>query len=254
MQSSSSRLLGAFSLSLSLAFGGCTANTTQPLAGTDGGGGDGGGSDAAPQASGTSSCAETLTCIVNCPANDDVCANACYDRASQTGQGKLMALVDCINTNKCADATCTKTSCGTELNACLQDAPPQTVDSGIPPTTGSPLPADIVGTWSHISVDWGQTYTLGAAGTYSLVSLYDNAGTCIAIKKLSTTIDGAATVQGDKLTLTPTSGTQLTVDCLNKSTTKPASPVTRQFQWSLSPDKTTLTLTDSTGATNFTRQ
>jgi hypothetical protein len=119
---------------------------------------------------------------------------------------------------------------------------------------GSALPADLVGSWQHVSGQWGENYTFKANGTWSGVFLYDNSGTCITISKIATAIDGVAEVQASTITLTRVKGTQTTTDCSNNATMKPTTTSTSQYTWSLSPDKLTLTLTDGSGSTNFMKQ
>lgn len=244
---------GLARLAPSIAFLGCTV--VAPGNHGDGGGGDGApNGDSGVATSGTASCGQTVTCVGACPANDDPCAQACFDKASPAGQQLILALVACIDKNKCADAPCVQASCATDLNACIQDVEAPPLDGGAPPTMGAPLPADLVGKWQAISSQFGQTYTFNANGTWTGVFLYDNSGACISILKMSTTIDGLAEVQGSTLTLTRVMGTQTTTDCSHKMTTKPTSQATNQYAWGLSPDKLTLTLTNADGSIAFTKQ
>jgi len=219
-------------------------------AGKDGGGGDG----AAATKSGTASCGQTVSCIQGCPANDDACTQACLDKASPNGQSLLLALVNCIETNKCMDATCTQTSCKSELSACVSDVEAAPADAGVPPTMGAPLPATLVGTWQRIGGQYGESYTFNANGSYSSVFLYDNSGTCLTIRKLSTSIDGVAEASGSTLTLTQVKGTQSTTDCNDAVTTKPTTNRSLQYAWSVSQDGLTLTLTNDTGPSDYKKQ
>lgn len=232
-----------------LPLAGCTVVT--PSSSGDGGG-DGAAGDGGVAKSGTASCGQTVTCLGAC--NDDPCQQACFDKASPAGQQLITALANCLNTNMCNDAACAKAKCTPELTACAQDVEAPPPDAGVPPTMGAPLPADLVGHWHRVTLQWGEDYTFNANGTYTGVFLYDNAGSCITIKSIATSLDGVAEAKGNTLTLTRLKGTQTTTDCSDNATMKPTSQSTSQYTWSVSPDKMTLTLTDGAGSSDYKKQ
>lgn len=239
-------------LALASLIAACSSTTTvQPNNNKDGGSQ---GPDSGLGKSGTASCGQTVTCVAACPTNDNACADACVYAANPNGQVLLLALVDCINKNTCADSACVQAKCSSELSACVNDTETAPADAGPPPVMASPLPADLVGTWQHIAGDYGQSYTFNANGSWSGIFLYDNSGSCITIRKLATSTDGVAQAQGNALTLTRVTVSVTTTDCSNGVTTKPGVTGTVAFTWSLSADKKTLTLTDSSGDTAFLRQ
>lgn len=202
-------------------------------------------------AKGSATCAESLTCVASCPDNDQACLDKCDARASTAGASKLVALANCLDAAKCADATCAKAKCAAELDACLNDV--SSGSSGAPPPGGqTPLPSALVGTWDAISSETGFSYTFSADGKYLATSVYQAGGTCLAISKLTTSVDGVAAVDGQTLALTPTSGSQSTTDCSGVTKDKSTSPSPRTFTWSVVGTK--LTLTDENGPLDFTKK
>jgi hypothetical protein len=230
-------------LSLALA---CTI-TTQ---GQPGGSGAGTPDGSVTVTGANTSCAEAVTCIANCPDNDEPCSNACYDRASPTGQTLLNTLVTCISDSMCADGACVKQKCPSQLSACIDDvAPPAT--STVPPTTAAPLPAALVGTWSSVDSTSGESYTFKADGTYESLIIYEPSGRCVITAKLVAFVDGVASTNGQTLSLTPIKGRVDTTDCSDTTTSKPSNPPNRAVTWSVAADL--LTLTEGGNSANYRR-
>ncbi len=239
----------------------CSSSTSSGASpSADGGGADGStggeagtsGDGGSVSAKGSDTCAQSLTCVAECPDNDQACIDKCDARASTAGATKLVALANCLDAQKCADATCAKAKCGPELDACLNDVSSGGTTTTPPAGAQTPLPSTLVGTWDSISSSIGFEYVFAADGKYTATSVYQAGSTCLAISKLVTSIDGVAAVDGSTLTLTPTHGSQSTTDCGGTTKDKTTSPSPRTFTWSVSGTK--LTLTDDTGSLDYAKQ
>jgi hypothetical protein len=236
-----------------LGFAACTIATANGPAGS-GASAEGGAaqSDAGTGVGvGSASCSQTVTCIASCAANDEACANACYAEASPKGQELVAALATCIDSKACADSACVTSRCSAELDACVADVSVER-DAGVPPTTGAPLPADLVGSWSNVNSQYGQTFTFNAGGSYDAVLVYESSGRCVIQSKFVAYVEGAASADATTLTLTPSKGNVDTTDCSGIVTRKPSMPQNRLFTWSVSAGVLTLNEAGRT-PTNYKR-
>lgn len=197
---------------------GCTASSTgaNNAAATGGSANDAGTTQSAPGGLG---CNDILACVAKCSADDKACADACIAKGSPDGKGKANALGQCIEKNQCADSSCVKASCNSELTACVNS---KTATSGAPAAQGS-LPAELVGRW------FGRTegYELHADGTI-IHSIEVTTGTCHT-KTLDT---GVAVVNGSSMTVSLTSGSVVICDA-----PKAYEPSTHEYTWSIETGK-----------------
>jgi len=180
-------------------------------------------------------CLEIFQCAASCTATG--CEDACLARGSADAKSAVTDVVNCYQTNSCADGTCLQTKCGTELGACgAQAAPPTgTPVSNVPP--GSAVPTQLAGKWhsfyepNQATRDW----TFGADGTtkYYNTGAYDMPGGC----KWGTITDstGAVVVEGDKVTYYQTGGTQQSSTC-GQAKTEPAPQKAYAYRWSIEPN------------------
>ena len=136
--------------------------------------------------------------------------------------------------------------CASEADACTGGGQPSGgKDSGVPPTGGGTVPAELVGHWA--TSDQSTTYQFEADGTYRYEFAYESSLTCIAYLSQRTIETGTASVQGDTLTTMGKSRTIATQDCSYKSSSQADGGKTQSFRYTISGS--TLALTDSKGNT-----
>jgi hypothetical protein len=200
---------------------------------------DGGGSKqdaAAPAAEKNLTCLAILKCLADCPAADMACPDACADKGSADGKAKVVALAQCVETNKCMDVMCLETSCATQLDACLAP-PPQT--GGTPLDGSAPMgsiPQKYVGSWQHTS-SYGSTdaFVFRADGTLSRKQfMLGNLSGCSSSTAIQS--DGTAVFMGDDFTFNITKSDVTTNKC-GVFTTVPGS--TGAFPFSAAPTQYT---------------
>ncbi|MGE0545726.1 MAG: hypothetical protein AB7O24_11355 [Kofleriaceae bacterium] len=87
-----------------------------------------------PEGGGSLSCREIVeTCDTSC--SDPLCLHQCSPQGTPDARAQHDALLDCGQRNGCADETCMRASCPSEIDACMGAPPP----SG-PPGSSEPAP------------------------------------------------------------------------------------------------------------------
>lgn len=177
-------------------------------------------------------CLEIFQCAADCTATG--CEDACLASGSADAKTAVTNVINCYETNKCADGACLQTRCGTELGACgAQAAPP----GGTPVTTvpsGSAVPTQLSGKWTSFyepnqaARDW--TFNADGTAQFYNTGAYDMPGGC----KWGTITDSSGTVviEGDKLTYYQTAGTQQTSQC-GQQKSEPAPKSSYSYRWSI---------------------
>lgn len=177
-------------------------------------------------------CLEIFQCAANCTGTG--CEDACLARGSADAKTAVTDVVNCYQTNNCADGTCLQTNCGTQLGACgAQAAPPSgTPVSTVPP--GSAVPANLAGKWHYYyqpnaaTRDW--VFNADGSATYHNESSYDMPGGCKWAGITNST--GTVVVQADMVTYYQTGGTQSSSTC-GQAKTEPAPQSSYTYQWSI---------------------
>jgi hypothetical protein len=211
----------------------CTAVSTNGAkpGGADGGPPDGGSSSGST--SGQLSCLDVLRCVGDCPtdATADACAQACVDRTAPSSQQVTQAFATCLTDEKCQDANCIKTRCGTELDACLADDASK--QQGTPPSAPAPaptansIPADLVGIWSAGST----SYQFDADGSTTQV-FSSQAGTTCTYGTGLTSSGVTTVVDGSTLVYHRSTGTIVSTSC-GSSSSKPLAPADLTYRYAL---------------------
>jgi hypothetical protein len=115
------------------------------------------------------SCLQILQAAIQCP--DDACADLALANGTPEGQTNVIALATCIQAQACEDSACIETSCGAELNTCVDSSGP--ITGGTPLTGTAPngsVPADLVGNWSGARDGITYTVSFNADGSGSMMS------------------------------------------------------------------------------------
>ena len=208
--------------------------------------GTSGGGDSAVGATAGDSCNKIFTCVGEC--TDDSCANDCYAKGSAAGQQTIDALLQCLDTNGCTDATCAKMYCQQEIDACTNDVTVNGNGNGGPPVTQGDIDPSLVGDWMAHSI----SYHFSADGSYFMAGLLAPPGMCLAFDHIDFIDHGVAQTQGNVLATTATTSKQVTTDCAGNQTTKTTPGDTKQFTWSISGS--TLTMVGDTGSIDYQKQ
>lgn len=208
-----------------------SSNGVAPPGGADGGASDGGASSGSTSA--LLSCLGVLTCVGDCPtdAGADACAQACLDRTAPSSQQVTQSFATCLTDKKCQDASCIKTQCGTELDACLADDASK--QQGKPPSGPAPapaansIPADLVGVWAVGST----SYQFDADGSTTQVFSTQTGTTCTYGTGL--TSSGVTTVvDGSTLVYHRSTGTLVTTSC-GSTSSKPLAAADLTYRYAL---------------------
>jgi hypothetical protein len=213
------------SIAMSL-FAACTSTD----GGGDGGGGNGGGGGGGGASEGTT-CAQVLDCIDTC--STDACANNCVADGSNEAQDQINDLAACIEQSTCTDPTCISQQCSAELTACGGD-----LGGGGGGQQGTPLPAQLVGTWDHTAAGVSITFQLTADGRVSKVAgLFTGSGSCSSSFVFQ--YDGIVELDGDRLSFLPTTGSFTSYGCDGTTPTN-SGPRTdpEHFRFALGSDAT----------------
>jgi len=218
---------------------GCTVNASRASASASDGGGSGPGSgstgglglDGGAAAAGGLTCVAIFDCAAACPeGGDDTCANACLERGSEEGKAAATSMAACFETHECTDGECLKASCGTELTACVTQKEPEKPIDGAPPGV---VPADLVGKWHHFYGPTAHThdFTFGSDGTAAeYITTGHSMGGCGTTGLGDST--GTVVFAGTTMTYYKAAGTEVWNTC-GKETVRPATPSSREYQWSL---------------------
>ncbi len=137
---------------------------------------------------------------------------ACIDQASQSSQPVTSAFVQCIESNQCADASCVRAKCESELGACVADD--ASAVQGKPSSDrapAGPVPADLVGLWSQVGLTSGMSYEFSADG--ATIQAYSSETNYGCESKIELSSSGVTTVTGDSLVYHRVKGTMGTKTC-----------------------------------------
>lgn len=159
------------------------------------------------------SCMGVLKCAGGCPDEGvDACVQACIDQTSQSSQPVTSAFVQCIESNQCADASCVRAKCESELGACVADdaSAVQGKPSSDPAPAGA-VPADLVGLWSQVGLSSGMSYEFSADGT--TIQAFKNETSYGCDSEIDLASSGVTTVTGDSLVYHRIRGTLVTKTC-----------------------------------------
>lgn len=201
-------------------------------------------------------CSSVVVCAVDCPDTPPTCGDDCFARGSPSAQKTAQALADCLSANNCQDEACAKSKCGTELDACLNDAP---MPASPAPAPGgqTALSGELVGTWSWVTSTGGTLYTFDASGTYVEAFRYE-ATNCLSISKVEISKSGIVEATDTSLTLTPTKATNTSYDCSSTPTEKTIGLTPEAFTYAFGTNDSgveTLLLTGKDGSvTTYTRK
>ncbi|MEO8703085.1 MAG: hypothetical protein ABI867_23775 [Kofleriaceae bacterium] len=181
----------------------CSGNDPQTGDDDDDGGGTAGGD----------TCAEVFDCIVDC-GNGEACANTCFDAGSSDAQDLILALEDCIAEFECTDNACVDEHCNRRVDACF-------ADSGTDDQMGTPLPAELVGSWSSQSFSGTAgsliTYAFTADGQVQKVAVLQF-GPEPCQSTFAIEYKGVVRLVGDAMSIDPRSGTSVILDCNGQPT------------------------------------
>jgi hypothetical protein len=205
------------------------------------------------------SCLQILQCVGDCADGDTACAEACVASGSPDAQTKAGALADCITAQSCTDATCIQTQCTTTLSDCVSSSTPTPEGKPLEGTApqGS-VPADLVGTWTHVNFGETDRLVLNADGTGStFIGIAGDAGGCVTLD--STTEAGTVVVTDTLISIYATKVTNLHKDCSAPSVTTDGDPLLVQYAWALKDPTTLITVSvdcaamypDSPGSVSF---
>jgi hypothetical protein len=125
---------------------------------------------------------------------------------------------------------------------------------------GSIIDPTLVGTWKRNASSLMRTFNVD--GSFDMVSLYMNFGSCFSIYRMENIRYGVASTSGTALTLNTTGGTLKTWSCtyvynaLVPTTTSSVTPGTSSYTWRIvgSGVGATLYLNDGTGEDPYTKQ
>ena len=170
----------------------------------DGGGSSGGGGGSGGGADEGTTCSQILACIGACTIA--ACADTCVADGSNEAQDQINDLVGCIEQNACTDSACLAQHCNAQLATCNGDS------GGGGGQQGTPLPAQLVGTWDHTAAGVSITFQLTADGRVSKVAgLATGSGSCDSSFVFQ--YDGIVQLSGDKLSFLPTTGSFTSYGC-----------------------------------------
>ncbi len=242
-------LVASAALSVAISFAACSSSSgTSP-------GGDAGKGASTPFVP-DFSCLQILQCLVDCPASDNtVCEDACGDKGTQEGQTNVLALLTCIDTEKCTEATCIQEKCAESLQTCLSSSAPKSTGTPFQGTAppGS-VPADLVGQWTGARDGITHRLTFNADGTGIWnSSITSRQSACFSFTQ--TTRTGSMVVDDKTITLYATSIVESVQECAPPARDTERTPTTEHLQWERADgDPNTILLIDNECAAKYPGQ
>ncbi|MFN0251887.1 MAG: hypothetical protein ACKV2T_33735 [Kofleriaceae bacterium] len=163
---------------------------------------------------GTDTCPEIVDCVGDC--STDSCVSTCIGHGTTDAQLQFVSLAGCIEQERCESWDCIEDKCGAFVDACFEDAPGSGSGggggSGGGPQ-GTPLPSEIVGTWSSSDYRTLINYQFGPDGTVvassALATGFNGCNSSWTTQWVGVAQWGANSM----LSIQSTSGSQTTYDC-----------------------------------------